>query len=269
MHRSSVTVLLIAIAIGGVAAYLARVWLSPASASQGTIVVAAAPLGFGARITAENVIEVAWETSKLPDGAFTTKRALLKDGNRDVLRPLARNEPVLSTKITAPGQRGSLSALLDEGKRAVTVRVDDVRGVAGFVLPGDRVDVVLIRSETAARSQGYSEIILQRVTVLAVDQLAGDRADHPTVAKAVTLEVTPEAAQKVLLAESVGKLSLILRESGEGSAEANRRVTEEDLARGNRMTLPANADADAAVVTVAIVRGTKSQDYTVIRDARR
>ena len=207
MHRSGVTVLLIAIAIGGVAAYLARVWLSPASASQGTIVVAAAPLGFGARITAENVIEVAWETSKLPDGAFTTKRALLKDGNRDVLRPLARNEPVLSTKITAPGQRGSLSAL-----RAVTVRVDDVRGVAGFVLPGDRVDVVLIRSETAARSQGYSDIILQRVTVLAVDQLAGDRADHPTVAKAVTLEVTPEAAQKVLLAESVGKLSLILRE---------------------------------------------------------
>ena len=98
------------------------------------------------------------------------------------LAAIARKEPILRSKITAPGQRATLSTTLDPGKRAVTVRVDDVRGVAGFIQPGDRVDVVLIRTEAESKSgEGYSDVILQFVKVLAIDQITGERTaagDH-------------------------------------------------------------------------------------------
>src|SRR5262249_47281429 len=155
---------------------------------------------------------------------------------------LQRNELVLKTKITGPGQRASLSALLDEGKRAVTVRVDDVRGVAGFVLPGDRVDVVLIRAHgPGGAAENISDVILQHVKVLAVDQLANERQETPTVARAVTLEVDTEQAQKILLATDVGKLALILRKAGESNPAIAKRVTGRDLARVEPVAAPAAA----------------------------
>jgi Flp pilus assembly protein CpaB len=91
------------------------------------------------------------------------------------------------------------------------VRVDDVRGVAGFILPRDFVDVVLISEDPAAKRESYSDILLHHVKVLAIDQLASERQQHPTIAKAVTIEVTPEQAQKILLATNIGRLSLVLR----------------------------------------------------------
>src|SRR5262249_43536465 len=152
-----------------------------------------------------------------------------------------RNELILKTKITGPGQRASLSALLDEGKRAVTVRVDDVRGVAGFVLPGDRVDVVLIRTVrgTSGSTENISDVLLQHIKVLAVDQLANERQQTPTVAKAVTLEVDTDQAQKILLASDVGRLALILRQAGENNPAIAKRVTERDLARAEPIAAPA------------------------------
>ena len=187
--------------------------------------MAAQPLSFGAEVNAETVTEIPWIAKAVPDGAFLTKDELLKDGRRVVLSPLGRNEPVLRSKITGPGQRALLSSLLDTGKRAVTIRVDDVRGVAGFILPGDYVDVVLIAEDAPPRRENYSEILLQHVKVLAVDQLASERQEQPTVAKAVTIEVTPQQAQKVLLATNVGKLSLILRRPEEVGTDTERRVT--------------------------------------------
>jgi pilus assembly protein CpaB len=149
MRRNNVVVLVLALVMGGIAAFMARQWLQTqagmsAVASQGvsTIVVATQPLPFGAVVSAENIAEIPWAAGALPEGAFVSKEDVLKGGRRVVLSPFNRNEPVLSSKITGPGQRGTLSSLLEEGKRAVTVRVDDVRGVAGFVLPGDFVDVV-------------------------------------------------------------------------------------------------------------------------------
>ena len=139
--------------MGGGAAYLARSWLqvqmSLAAAHQppGHIVIAAQSLPYGAAVTAENVSEIPWFTTKLPEGAFASKHDLLAGGRRTVLYPLKQGEPVLRSKVTGAGQRASLAAALEEGKRAVTVRVDDVRGVAGFVLPGDFVDIVMIADE--------------------------------------------------------------------------------------------------------------------------
>src|SRR5438045_9185093 len=201
MRKGSLFILLLAITMGGVAAYMARVWIgaheTPA-VTPGTVVVAALPLAFGAVLSRENVKEIPWPAGAEPEGAYATKEQLFKDGRRAALAPLQRNELVLKSRVTGPGQKATLSALLDEGKRAVTVRVDDVRGVAGFVLPGDRVDVVLIRS--VAHSSGpenVSDVLLQHVKVLAVDQILNERQEHPTLARAVTLEVDTDQAQKI------------------------------------------------------------------------
>jgi pilus assembly protein CpaB len=192
----------------------------------------------------------------------------------------------LRSKISAPGQRASLSTLLQEGRRAVTVRVDDVRGVAGFILPGDFVDVILIAEESSSRHESYSDILLQEVKVLAVDQLASERPEQPTVPKAVTLEVTAEQAQKVLLAANIGKLSLTLRQPADRDTEAGRRVTERDLGRAElrppepQRVVAASAPLPVAApppppvaappppttVKVIIVRNMKREEYTVRRE---
>ena len=279
MRSNNVIILVVAIVLGGVAAVLARNWLvshAPQSTGAGTIVVAAAPIAFGAQLTAENLNEIPWNAGDIPEGTFATKRDLLKDGRRAALAPIVRKEPILRSRITAPGQRATLSTTLEPGMRAVTVRVDDVRGVAGFIQPGDRVDVVLIRTQGESKTgEGYSDVILQSVKVLAIDQLTGERNEQATLAKAVTLEVNAEEAQKILLATNVGKLSLILGQPGEANAGTARRVSEKDLGPG-----PARAPVDVdpkpaapAIVTraqapppsntrhITIWHGMVAQDY--------
>jgi pilus assembly protein CpaB len=273
MRKGNLFILLLAIAMGGIAAFLARNWIAAHAVSPpatGTIVVAAVPLAFGTTLNSDNVTEIPWASGKMPDGAFASRQDLFKDGRRVALAPMQRNELILKTKVTGPGQRASLSALLDEGKRAVTVRVDDVRGVAGFVLPGDRVDVVLIRSVVgpSGSAENFSDVLLQHVKVLAVDQLANERQETPTVAKAVTLEVDTDQAQKVLLATNVGKLSLILRQAGESNPAYAKRVTERDLARTEPIAAPAPVAAPARrseSATVSIIRNMKREEYTVMK----
>lgn len=284
MPRKNVLILVLAIVMGSLAAFLARNWLeshahnTAESQPTSTIVVAVKPLLFGATLTADDVAEIPWAAKTFPEGAFVSKDNIFKDGRRVVLSPLAAHEPILRSKITEPGQRGTLSSLLEKGLRAVTIRVDDVRGVAGFILPGDYVDVVLIAEVGAARRENYSEILLQHVKVLAVDQLASERQEQPTVAKAVTLEVTSEQAQKVLLATNIGKLSLILRRPAEVTIAPARRVTEQDLGEAIvrhvepvRAPPPAPAAAPAppsSTVKVAVVRNLKREEYTVVRSER-
>jgi pilus assembly protein CpaB len=238
MRRSNLIILVLALAMGIVAAVMARSWIAQHASAQPeattiSAVVATTPLAFGTVLTAENVSEIPWAGHELPEGAFASKAELFKDGRRMALSTMDKSELVLRTKITAPGQRASLSMLLEEGTRAVTVRVDDVRGVAGFILPGDRVDVVLLRSEVQkGETENSADVLIQFVKVLAIDQLANDRQDQPavaTVAKAVTLQVTPEQAQKVLLAGNIGKLSLVLRQPGEARSAQGDRITDEDL----------------------------------------
>jgi pilus assembly protein CpaB len=266
--------------MGGIAAFMARSWIQAhATATPGAggmIVVASAPLGFGVTLSRENVVEVPWAAAQLPEGAFSSLDQLLKDGRRAVLSPVSKNEPILKSKVTGAGQRASLSALLDDGKRAVTVRVDDVKGVAGFVLPGDRVDVLLIRTVTKAAGpvETFSDVMLQHVKVLAVDQLINERQEKPTIAKAVTLEVNTEQAQKIMLATNIGKLSLILRQQGENEPATARRVNESDLgiAEINISPVPVASKSPESPpqspktsAIVEIVRGLKGEKYDVIR----
>jgi pilus assembly protein CpaB len=280
MRSNNVIIIIIAIAMGAGAAYLAHNWLqaqmNAAYQPPGHIVIAAEPLAYGAAVTADNVSEIPWYTKTLPEGAFATKDELLNGGRRTVLYPLKQGEPVLRSKVTGPGQRASLAAVLDEGKRAVTVRVDDVRGVAGFVLPGDFVDIVMIADEVSSKRQSYSDILLEHVKVLAIDQIASEGEEKPKVAQAVTLEVTKEQAQKILLATNIGKLSLLLGRPIESGRDPNRRIGERDIGRiipepVRPVPPPPPAPVVAAppppsnLAKVTIVRNGESKEYSVTR----
>jgi pilus assembly protein CpaB len=226
-----------------------------------TVVVAAAPLRFGTVLTADALAEVQWPAASVPPGAFTSRDALLgPGGKRTVLASISKSEPVLSSKITGPGQRGSLSAVIEDDKRAITVRVDDVVGVAGFVQPDDRVDVLWTRFDRPASGKlemapAYTDVLLQNVRVLAVDQLA-DRGSQAKPAKAVTVEVTAQEAQKVALASQAGQLSLALRQSGSSVSAASRRINLDDLgSKDRRIEVPGPAKNSGQPTVVTVTRG--------------
>jgi len=279
MRKSSVIILIVATLMGGSAAYLTRTWLnnqvsvSAAHQPAGTIVVAAESLAYGATLTPDSVVEIPWFSNTLPEGAFAAKDDLINGGRRIVLSPLKRGEAVLRSKVTGPGQRASLASVLDEGKRALTDRVDDVRGVPGFVLPGDFVDIGIIADDGSTKRQNYSDILLEHIKVLAIDQLASEGEGQPTVAKAVTVEVTKEEAQKILLATNIGKLSLILSRPVESNPEPNRRVSERDIGRTSPEPVrPPPSPVKAAppppsnTVTITVVRNNgETKQYSVMR----
>jgi pilus assembly protein CpaB len=191
-----------------------------------TLVVASKPLKFGDVITSSSLREISWPDNAVPQGAFA-KIGELTAGKRVVLMPIAVNEPILASNITGPGQRGTLSSLLKDGMKAVTIRVNDVGDVGGFVLPGDHVDVVLTRP--GDKKVSVNDVVLQGARVLGVDQMADNTADKPAVVKAVTLEVDETGGQKLALASMVGTLSLLLRKAGEIKNDQTRQVSPLDL----------------------------------------
>jgi pilus assembly protein CpaB len=192
----------------------------------------------------------------LPAGAFGKIGDLLNGGRRVVLAAVEPNEPVLALKVTGPGQRATLSALVKPGMKAVTIRVNDVDGVGGFVLPGDRVDVALTRQ--IDKTSATTEVVLQDARVLAVDQTADERATKASVPKSVTLEVDTLAAQKLSLAATVGSLSLLLRQAGDTSDAKTRKITLKDL--GTPDVVGAQKTSTA---TIVVTRANKAQEYSV------
>jgi pilus assembly protein CpaB len=269
LRASTIVMIAFAVVFGLLAVFIAQVWLNNQATMQAknfeankkqvamqTVVVAKQPLRFGSELTASMLEEVPWPVKSTPAGAFTKISDILHGGRRVVLTAIEPNEPVLSLKITGPGQRATLSALVKPGMKAVTIRVNDVEGVGGFVLPGDRVDVVLTRQ--IDKGSATTEVVLQNTRVLAVDQIADERAAKAAVAKSVTLEVNTIEAQKVWLASSVGNLSLLLRKAGDTAEIKTRKITLNDLG-GNE---PISTDK-VETATVVVTRATAKQDYTV------
>src|SRR5262252_11011866 len=257
----------------GFAVFIAQIWLNNQAnmharsmeankqqVATHTIVVAKEPLRFGTEVAPSMLQEVPWPSESLPTGAFSKINDMLSGGRRVVLSAIEANEPVLALKITGPGQRATLSALVQPGKKAVTIRVNDVEGVGGFVLPGDHVDVLMTRQPE--KGSGNNDVVLQNVKVLAIDQLADDSADKPSVVKAVTVEVDTVSAQKLSLAASLGSLSLVLRKAGEAEVEGTRRVTQNDLGTVEVRERPVG---NASIVSVT--RAGQRQEYNVSREA--
>jgi pilus assembly protein CpaB len=274
---STIVMIGFAVLFGLLAVFIAQSWLNSQAdmrvrnleanrkpVEMNTIVVASKPLRFGAELNTSSLREIAWPETAIPAGAFAKISDLMSAGRRVVLTAIESNEPVLSSKVTGPGQRATLSAVIADGMRAVTIRVNDVDGVAGFILPGDRVDVSLTRQ---ADKINTNDVVLQSVKVLAIDQIADERTDKPAIARAVTLEVNATDAQKISLAASVGSMSLMLRRAGEAKAADTRRVTLGDLSNGGAPAVTDQGEAPR-FVTIGVRRAGKRDDVSVpIEDA--
>lgn len=243
-ERRNILIILVALFMGAVAVYLVNTYFSGVEQRNqrlaqdlnlNSIVVARVPMRYGDQITADKLKLVQWPASSVPEGAFTDIRKLTADpsGARVALRPIDAGVPVLNAMLTGPGGRAVISATLPRDKRAVAIRVNDVAGVAGFVLPGDSVDVMLTRQPEAgpgARAEQITEMVVENVRVIAADQNADDASKDPQLAKTVTLEVDPLQAQKLALAGQVGQLSLALRNAANQEASGTATVRVDDLA---------------------------------------
>ncbi|MFN0218626.1 MAG: Flp pilus assembly protein CpaB [Hyphomicrobium sp.] len=202
-----------------------------------TVVVAKDNLNFGTVLTKDKLGTTEWPSENVPKGAFrSVEEMFAEQETRTVLETIQTKEPVLKGKVTGPGQRASLATMLRNGMKAVSIRVDDVIGVGGFVLPGDFVDVLVTfgkRSSEETRDQTfqpYTELLLQRIRVLAIDQSADPRQDGAKLVRTVTLEATQVDAQKITLAGTIASISLALREQSASAVQiAQRRVTADDL----------------------------------------
>jgi pilus assembly protein CpaB len=257
IRRQSLIALGIAIVLGLVAVYLANLFLSrteqkaqAASVGMTRVAVAAVPLDYGVEVTPEKVRFVEFPKNSIPPGSFASLNQLLPLGKKRVaLRPMQVNEPILASKLMGEGLNASIAALLPAGKRATAVRVNDVSGVAGFIQPSDAVDVLITRDlQSGANSSQVTDVLLQNIRVIAMDQDAKGADGKPNIARTATLEVNPVEAQKLALAQQVGSLSLVLRKPGE---EENNAVVETVSLNDLRYDLYGGARLTAAAPVIA------------------
>jgi pilus assembly protein CpaB len=204
------------------------------------VLVAIKDIPYGEKIVPELSRVVQWPADSVPADAIITHADLFEgpDAPRIALRPITANEPFLKAKVSGYGERPILSRKVAEGMRAFSVRINDVSGVSGFILPGDRVDIMLTRQlgDGGGRGDLATDVILQNVTVLGIDQMSSETVDQPVIGKSATFEVTPEQAQKLALASQVGTLSLSLRNYAALEDEQVRQIESGDL--GERKVAP-------------------------------
>ena len=227
----AIGLLVLALIIGLVAAVYAAGWVSQqASTATVKVLVAAVDVDMGSRITLPMVTTVEWPAGVTPPGSFTDIKSVQE---RVTKVGLLKGEPFLEGKLALSGTQGGLSAVIADGKRAMTVRVNDVVGVAGFALPGNYVDVMVNAQQDkqagAADSRQISKTVLEHVLVLAVAQEAGRDDTKPKVVNAVTLELTLEDSEKLDLARNVGTLSLVLRNQVDTKTVRTAGVTKQQL----------------------------------------
>lgn len=224
----AIGLLVLAVIVGLAAAVYAASWVAQrGNIASSKVVVAAVDIELGSKINPEMLLTLDWPAGSVPNGAFKDPKEL---NDRVVKASVLRGEAIVDRKLAPAGTKGGLSAVIAEGKRAMTVRVNDVVGVAGFALPGNYVDVMVNAQQDRAQSEGpISMTVLEQVLVLAVAQEASRDDTKPKVVSAVTLELSPGDAEKLDLARSVGTLSLVLRNQMDKHAVSTRGVTRAQL----------------------------------------
>jgi pilus assembly protein CpaB len=230
-----------------------------------SIVVAKSNLNFGDHITSDDLQLVKWPTDALPEGSFTDIAQVAGPSqDRVVLRPIEPNEPVLASKVSGSGGKASLSTMIDQNMRAMTIHVNDATGVAGFITPGDRVDIMLTRDDGGnSKETSKTDILLQNVLVRGIDQEANERKEKPTVVKAVTVEVTPADAQKLTLGSNIGTLSMALRNLASSQQITTRSLSVKDLQPEPALVAKPSRPIG---LHIEIVRGTGTSSYEVTHD---
>jgi pilus assembly protein CpaB len=241
----AIGLLLLALLLALAAAVYAAGWVARRSDASTQVVVAAVDVELGTRLSPQMLSVLDWPNSALPPGAFTDV-AKLQDR---VLRVgVLKGEAVVERKLAPVGAQGGLAAVIAEGKRAMTVRVNDVVGVAGFALPGTYVDVMVNTHRDQGRGEDsqISKTVLEQVLVLAVAQEAGRDETQPKVVSAVTLELSPPDAEKLDLARSVGTLSLVLRNQVDRQRISTLGSTKRQLLAEPAAPVPVAAAASGA-----------------------
>lgn len=275
MRNMSIVILVAAIILGLLAVAGVQGVLSGRSSGEAakvamtTVVIARKPLEFGTELTPEALEEKEWPAEAVPEGSFIKIDEVVGAERRVALRSIAVGEPVLKDKVSGFGGRAALSQVIEEGYRAVAVRITDVSGAGGFILPGDKVDVLLTISASGDRLDTVTNILLQNTRVLAIDQEADESTGGAIVAKAATIEVLPEDAQRIALASTVGTLSLSLRNTTgeEVVVAANKTIRFKDLG-------PAMTEEQKVIVratpnpnaTMNVIRGIESSRASVPRE---
>ena len=243
MRNRIFAVLAIAILAGGGLAYGTYNFMQaapsqgPAMATQ-PVVVAAADLGLGTALSKDDLKIVQFPQGAAPEGSFTQPNELV---GRGLIVPMVKNEPILGAKLASKEAGAGLPPVIPEGMRAVSVRVNEVVGVAGYVLPGNRVDVVATASPTEKRADTTSKVVLSNVQVLTAGTRMEQNQDEnkPVQVTVVTLLVNPEQAERLALASTEGKIQLALRNPLDTSAPETPGIRTAGLLGGKPAAAPA------------------------------
>ncbi len=289
MNIRTIATLAVAILLGLIAVLLVRGYMGGAKATQqaaggpvgpGTpVVVAMAPIVRGATLDPKLLKVASYPADSVPPGAFRTISDATGSGPtaRLALRSFAPGEPLLAPNVSGPGGKLTLASAMTDGMRAVALRASDITGVGGFVLPGDRVDILLTRTiGNGETTNTVTQVLAENVRVLGVDQLANEETDKPVVVKAVTVEVTPDQAQTISLAQSVGTVSLTLRHVADVAGLVRKATTVADLgfvaprqraaaATAGPAAGPAKPRLGPGQVEVHVTRGVETAGYPVAR----
>ena len=276
MNARTIATLAVAILLGLVAVVLVRNYLGSARPANPTqtalatrpVVVAAQPIERGVALQAPLLKVVNYPADAVPADAFVSISQLTPPAStgRLALRSLAANEPVLAASISGPGGKLNLSTVVSPGMRAISLRSSDVAGVAGFVLPGDRVDILLTRAVGAKDEvTTVTQALAEDVLVLGVDQLSSQETDKPVVARAITVQVTPEQAQKIWLGQAVGAISFSLRHVADDAPLARKAITSQELGFTPRQAIARAIRRAPGVYQVKVTRGIDTAGYDVVR----
>ncbi|MFC0590390.1 Flp pilus assembly protein CpaB [Novosphingobium aquiterrae] len=249
MGQRNIIAIALAVFIGLIAVYMANIYFSARETQQekvaeqnrmARIVVASQELAFGTALSPQNVRFTNWPANSVPTGAFTSIEEATR--NRVALRPIVVGEPVLASKVSGTDGRATLSANLPVGQLAFAIPINDVAGVGGFVRPGDVVDVLLTRTIPGEGNQNgdkMTDVLLEAVPVLGIDQVADEKNTQPAIGKTATVQVDTFGAQKLALAMQSGTMSLALRNVADQVTGARKTVTRNDL--GGRFFMPSRA----------------------------
>src|SRR5215204_1558451 len=232
-----------AVVFGLIATFSVMRYLSQAQAYQKNltdVVVALDPIPLGAKITREQLTVTQMPNGSRPEGSFDSVDKIV---GRVAVTSVGRREPITESKLGAEGIAGGLTAVIPDGFRAMAVRVDEVVGISGFVQPGSVVDVVVVINPLDPSQGPISKIVLQGIKVLAsgqkVDQPQDGREAHP--ASAVTLQVTPDDAEKLALATTEGRLQLVMRGYSDQEDAHTRGASKRTLLTGESLNMPMGA----------------------------
>ena len=251
-NARAVGMLAVSAVLGLAVVFMVAGQLAPQNVAASKVIVAAVDLGLGSKLNPQMLSVMDWPQGSTPNGTF----ADLKDLQDRVLKTsVQRGEVILQSKLASVGSAGGLSAVIADGKRAMTVRVNDVVGVAGFALPGNYVDILVNAQQDTGKgneTKPITKIVLEHVLVLAVAQEAGRDDTKPRLVNAVTLELTPAEAEKIDLARNVGTLSLVLRNQIDTASVTTTGITKSQLF--DEAPVPTAAIAKPVVKTVGRVR---------------